>query len=36
MCAMQEREGFQGMAAQNKGAVSSLLEKTSCSDGDGI
>lgn len=35
-CAMQDRGGFQGMVAQNKGAVSSLLEKTSCPDRDGI
>lgn len=35
-CAVQDRGGFQGMVAQNKGAVSLLLEKTSCPDRDGI
>ena len=35
-CAMQDRGGFQVTVAQNKGAVSLLLEKTSCPDRDGI
>lgn len=34
MCAVQDVGGFQDMLAQQKGAVSLLVEKTTCLDSD--